>query len=82
MLTKSLLFSNEIEFLKLYEKVIVSNQYVILVNELDGIAFEEILKQKYQIPMHTSNEKAFLSVSSLMINKNLPQRIHEKIDFL
>ena len=48
MLTKSVLFSSEIEFLKLYEKVIVSNQYAILVNELDGVAFEEILKQKYQ----------------------------------
>lgn len=82
MLTNSLLYSNRSELPKLYEKVIVSNQYAILVNELDGVAFEEILKQKYQIPMHASNEKAFLSVSSLTINKNLPQRIWKKINFL
>lgn len=72
------------EFLNYYQmaKLITGGDYVLLNCEDKSLAINQIINQKYQIASHVSNERAFLSLISLPMKKQLSKHVYQQIDTL
>ena len=63
-----------------YVEMILQGKYAFIHGTYDGEAITQFINEKYSIPFHLSEQKAFLSNIAIAIRKSLSEQMIRQIN--